>query len=317
MATNEHPPAEPRTHRKNRRLRALLALNALALGCFVFVRLERSTVECLGPAVVGVHDLFNQVPGKAAPLTAAGRRLVEDVKALGGVPSVSVRKPGFLGTIGQVEWSNVDFRNREFDDTALARLAEMHGDQITGLYLENTGVTDAGLKSLHKFKALRHLHIRNYPLRGNPGAPESGPLITDAGLVHLKSLNHLWTLNLSDLPITDVGFASINELPELMAVYLSRTKVEGRGLAQLKSLPRLSILYLDDSATTEESLKALRSATKLQFLSLKRVPLAPSALALFKAIPGLKVLELTGCGFLDEEIDGLAKSMPGVRFERR
>jgi hypothetical protein len=310
-------PATPGPRRKKRRLRALVALTALVTGFYVFVRLDRSAVERLGPAVVGIYDLFNQVPGKAAPLTAAGRQLVKDVEALGGVPSVTVRTPGFLGTIGQTEWSNVDFRNREFDDAALARLAEMHGDRISGLYLENTGVTDAGLRNLSKFTMLRHLHIRNYPLRKQPGTPELAPLITDAGLVHLKSLGNLWTLNLDDLPVTDAGLAAINELPELMGLYLNRTKVQGHGLAKLKSLSRLSILYLDDSAMTEDGLKALSGATNLEILSLNKVRLTSAALPLLKAIPRLKRLEITGCGFLDEEVDVLAKSMPGVRVERK
>jgi hypothetical protein len=228
-----------------------------------------------------------------------------------------VRKRGFLGTIGQTEWSNVDFRSRRFDDAALARLAEMHGDRISGLYLENTGVTDAGLRNLSRFTMLRHLHIRNYPLRKQPGTAELAPLITDAGLVHLKNLNHLWTLNLSDLPITDVGLASINELPELIGLYLSHTKVQGDGLAQLRSLPRLSILYLDNSAMTEDGLKALSGATNLQILSLNQVPLTPAALPLLKAIPRLDRLEITGCGFLDEEVDALVKSKPRLRVVRK
>jgi hypothetical protein len=315
MTTNQ--PATPGTGRKNRRLRALLALTALVTAFYVFVRLDRSAVERLGPAVVGVYDLFNQVPGKAAPLTAAGRRLAEDVKALGGQPSVTVLKPGFLGTIGQTEWSNVTFHNREFDDAALARLADMHGDRIGGLYLENTGVTDVGLRNLSKFTMLRHLHIRNYPLRKQPGTPELPPTITDAGLIHLKRLDHLWTLNLSDLPVTDAGLAAINELPELMSLYLSNTKVQGRGLAQIKSLSRWSILYLDGSAMTEVGLKTLSGATSLQILSLNKVPLTSAALPLFKAIPRLDRLELTGCGFLDEEVDALVKSMPGLRVERK
>lgn len=167
MSSDQPAVVSPRPRRTNRRLRVLLALNALAIVIYVFVRLERSTIEPLGPAVVAIYDLFNQVPGKAHPLTAVGRRFEEDVKALGGQPYVSVLKPGFLGTIGQTEWFNVAFRNRDFDDVALARLAEMHGDRIGGLDLENTGVTDAGLQSLNRFTMLRTLRSATTASKGN------------------------------------------------------------------------------------------------------------------------------------------------------
>jgi hypothetical protein len=317
MTTDQPPPMESRPTRSNRRLRVLLAVCAVAFGFYLFVRLDRSLVEPLGPVVVGLYDLFNQVPGQAAPLTAAGRRLVKDVKALGGEPLVGVRTPGFLGTLGQTEWANVTFRNLQFDDAALARLAKRHGDRITGLYLENTGVTDTGLRNLNKFTALRHLTIRSYRQRKRSGTPELPQPITDAGLAHLKGLNHLWTLNLSDLPVTDAGLAAVNELPELMSLYLSNTKVQGHGLAQLKSLPRLSILCLDGSAMTEDGLKALSGATSLRILSLNHVPLTPNALPLLKAFPRVDRLELTGCGFLDEEVDGLVKSTPGLKITRK
>jgi hypothetical protein len=316
MTTDQPPLVESRPTRSNRRLRALLVLSVLSLGLYLFVRLDRSAVEHLGPVVVGVYDLFNQVPGRAPPLTAAGTRFVKDVEALGGEPSVNVIKPGFLGTIGQIEWCDVTVRNGEFDDAALAQLGDTHGGRIGGLYLENSGVTDAGLRHLGKFTMLRHLSIRDYRKRTRPGA-ELPPKFTDAGLIHLKGLDHLWTLTLSGLPVTDAGLAAVNGSPELNALYLSNTKVQGHGFAQLKSLPQLAILYLDGSAMTEDGLKALSGATSLQLLSLNQVPLTPDALPLLKAIPRVDRLELTGCGFLDEEVADLVKSKPGLKVMRK
>lgn len=202
----------------------MLPLTAAALALYVFVRLDRSVAERLGPVSEAVHDLFNQVPGKKPPLTAAARRLSKDVGAMGGDAGANVTKPSYFGTFGQEEWFNVTFHNQEFDDAALARLAEAYGDRIGGLYLENTGVTDAGLKNLSKFTMLRHLTLRNYPLRRiPPGTPVPPPKITDAGMIHLRGLEHLWSLNLDNLPITDAGLEGIKDLPELMALYLSNT----------------------------------------------------------------------------------------------
>src|SRR4051812_47487157 len=111
MPTDQSPPLESRPRRPNRRLRVLVPVTALSFGLYVFVRLDRSVVERLGPVAGGVHDLFNQVPGEDPALSAAAGRLVKDVKTLGGEPSVVVLKPGLLGTFGQTEWSNVQFRN--------------------------------------------------------------------------------------------------------------------------------------------------------------------------------------------------------------
>jgi hypothetical protein len=68
---------------------------------------------------------------------------------------------------------------------------------------------------------------------------------------------------------------------------------------------------------SEDGLKALARATQLQILSLRQVPLTPAALPLLKAIPRVDRLELTDCGFLDEEIDALVKTKPALRVERQ
>jgi hypothetical protein len=315
--TEQRPAVDARRKQLNGRLRAMLVLMALALGLYVFVRLDRTVAERLGPVGEGVYDLFNQVPGKPPTLTVASRRLVKDVEALGGVASVNVTRAGYFGTFGQEEWCNVNVHDRQFDDAALARLAETHGGEIGGLYLFDTAVTDAGLKGLHGFTMLRHLTIHKYWRRARPGAPIAPPAITDAGLAHLKGLDQLWTLDLSDLPITDSGLEAIADLPALEALFLQRTRVQGRGLLKLKSLPRLSVLHLNGSPLTEEGLKALAGATGLQFLSLRGVALSPDTLTVLKTLPRLERLDLTGCGLLDEEVDALVKSRPRLKVTRQ
>jgi hypothetical protein len=312
--TEPPSPEAPRTRRPRWRLRILVAIAALSFGLHAFVRLDRSAAEWLGPVGEGVHDLFNQVPGKPPPLTPAGRRLVKDVAALGGDAGVNVVKRGVFGTIGQAEWANVTFHEPGFDDAALARLAEEHGPRIGGLALDNTGVTDAGLASLGKFTMLRHLQIRHFRRRRRD--PVSPPKITDAGMVHLKGLDHLWTLDLGGLPITDSGLAAIEGLPELQVLFLAGTNVQGRRLSLLKSLPRLSHLQLEGVEPAEDLLKDLSGATSLESLSLVRVPLSADALPHLRAIPRLETLDLTGCGLLDEEVAELLKSKPRLRVRR-
>ncbi len=268
---------------------------------------------------IGIHDQFNS-PAllESVALSAAARQFMSDAKALGGEPNVAVTNPGFLGFFGRSEWFNVRFANRNFDDQALGRFVQSHGDRIGGLYLHNTGVTDAGLQHLKKLTMLRHLSIENQtaPARRG-GAPAPPATVTDAGLIHLAGLTQLWSLNLSGLPITDSGLDALSALPALQGLYLNRTKVQGTGLARLKSLPGLSILCLDGSEMTEDALRALSGATGLQTLALGGVPLTDKALPFLKAIPRLEMLEITGCGLLDEEVDALVKSKPKLKIGRR
>jgi Leucine rich repeat len=317
MTADQEPPRESPPKRTNRRLRALLIVTALAFGLYVFAQIERPMAESLGPVGESVYNLFHPPEDNEVRPSAAARRFMDDIKALGGIPGVSVIHPGFLGIFHRTEWFNASFANPAFDDQALARLAELHGDRIGSLLLENTRITDAGLSHLKKMTNLRHLHIRNDHKSFAPGTPAPLSTITDAGLVHLKGLTTLWSLHLSDLPITDAGLEAIKDLPELQSLYLSRTKVQGSSLARLKSLPRLSILYLDGNQLTEDNLAALSGATSLQFLSLNAVPLTEKALPLLTAIPRLRNVDITGCGFLDEEVDALAKSKPGLKILRK
>jgi Leucine-rich repeat (LRR) protein len=298
-------------------LRALLVVNALAFGLYVFARLDRPVAERFGPVGEAVYNALNPSEPTSRPLSARGQRFINDVMALGGLADVRVMKPGFLWIFGRTEWFHASLRTSAFDDQALARLAESYGDRINQLDLENTAVTDAGLRHLNKMTMLRHLQLRHnvrLGLRGVPGTPAA---ITDAGLVHLQGLTQLQTLNLSDLPITDAGVAALQNLPALSGLDLSRTKVQGTSLGRLRVLPQLSLLYLDRTALTEDRLRALAGATNLQFLSLRGIPLTAQALPLLRSIPRLKELEITGCGFLDGEVDALIKSRPELKVVRR
>jgi hypothetical protein len=318
MTTDQPPPSKSSPKRSKWRLRVLLAVDALVLGLYVFVHLGRPAARWLGPVGEAVYDVFNPSEPPTARPSARAQRFVDEVKVLGGVPSVAVIEPGFLGIFGRSEWYSADFRTRAFDDAALGRLAASYADCIGNLALQDTSVTDAGLRHLRNMAKLRNLVIREFSQpRGHRGNPGLAPTISDAGLVHLGGLTQLWSLDLGGLPITDAGLAAIKDLPALMSLYLSRTEVKGTGLAQLKSLPRLDILYLNGCEVTEEGLKSLAGATGLQYLSLNGVPLTPEALPLLKALPRLEQLEITGCGFLDEEVAGLVKSKPKLRVVRQ
>jgi hypothetical protein len=299
--------------RSTKRLRALLGVTALAVGLYLFVRLDPVTVERLGPMVARVHDLLNMAPAKPSPPSATARRFIDGVKAIARDANVTVLKPEVLGYTGSDEWFGVAIHEKSFDDAALGRLADLCGERIGGLYLEYTGVTDAGLAHLGMFPSLRALEIRSDDAW--PGGKTR--TITDAGMAHLKVLAQLQSLNVSYSAVTDAGLESIAALPALKSLYLGYTGVKGTGLRKLESLPRLSTLSLDGCKMDAEGFKALAEATGLRSLSLNRVVLTPESLPLLAPIVGLRELDLTGCGVPDSEVAALEKSKPGLRVERR
>jgi hypothetical protein len=102
-------------------------------------------------------------------------------------------------------------------------------EQLVWLNLANTGVTDAGLKTLTGFKNLRRLHLE-----------KTG--VGDEGLASLKNLGELQYLNLYGTKVSDKGLASLAGLKKLKNVYLWQTSVTDAGAADLaKAVPGIYI----------------------------------------------------------------------------
>jgi hypothetical protein len=304
------PPRRPRW-----RLRILLAINAILAGLYLLSQLDQATIKKLGPPGQVVFDLIN--PPVEPEISASGRRLMAVARELGGEATVMQRSRQFLGIFGTPDLFHVGVNRTNLGDAALAELDSKHGDHIWGLDLRNTKVTDQGLRHLEGLSHLAHLTLGNDDSKLMPNAVVPISPITDAGLIRLKGLTQLMTLNVCGLPISDSGLDALKDLPQLGGLYLSRTKVTGTGLANLKSLPTLALIYLDDCEVTAEGLSALARASNLQLLSLRGTPLTSKELQVLKLLNRLRQLDITGCGLLDEEVRDLQKSMPSVKIERR
>jgi hypothetical protein len=88
------PAAKPA--RRNRwRLRMLLAINGLLAVLFVVTQLEPNQVAMLGPPGQYLHELFN--PPAVPETSPFGKRLIADVKAVGGRADVMVGSRPYLG----------------------------------------------------------------------------------------------------------------------------------------------------------------------------------------------------------------------------
>ncbi len=120
--------------------------------------------------------------------------------------------------------------------------------------------------------------------------------ISDAGLVHLSTLQGLTYLGLSGTGVSDCGLASLAELASLRHLDLSGTEITGEGLRHLSGNPVLETLDLFGCVgLRSEALAVLRQFGSLAELRLGRCGMvADGAMAHLRPLVGLVALSLEG-----------------------
>ncbi len=290
---------EPKRRRRNPwRLRTLLTVSGLLAFLFVVSQLEPTQVAMLGRPGKFAHELFN--PPVEPEISPLGKRLISDVKALGGQVQVMGRSRQYLGLLGNTERFMIWVPGSDLDDRALERFVTQYGERICGLDLRNTKVTDDGLRHLAGVSQLSQLTLGNDDVRFTPLVPRPISPITEAGLIHLRVLRQLGNLDLSGLPITDVGLDAIKDLPILGELSLSRTKIKGPGLARLTRLPMLTSLNLAGSEIDDDGLQFLSGARNLRHLYLRQTMINGPGLAHLSRLPMLTSLDLDESYINDE-----------------
>lgn len=121
------------------------------------------------------------------------------------------------------------FGDENFGDSEASNLNSLTG--ITGLYLENAKITDAGVEHVKGLDKLLYLELRYTE-------------ITDAGLKHLERLTNLRYLSLCNTQVTDAGVRNITRLTNLEGLDLKHTHITEDGLKKLQeALPNCKIRY--------------------------------------------------------------------------
>lgn len=123
--------------------------------------------------------------------------------------------------------------------------------ELKWLFLNSPLVTDAGLVHLKELTELKTLYLNNTN-------------VTDTGLLHLKGLTTLTALALNDTQVTDTGLVHLKDLTKLDSLYLSGTQVTDAGLVHLKDLTELDWLNLHDTQVTDTGLVQLKGLKKTQ-----------------------------------------------------
>ncbi|HYH65164.1 MAG TPA: hypothetical protein VD866_10760 [Urbifossiella sp.] len=174
--------------------------------------------------------------------------------------------------------------------------------RLQALNINDTPVTDVGLRTLAGHKDLRHLHLR-------------GTKVTDVGLTALSPMG-LRTLDLGSTRVTDAGLKHLGGLTSLEALMLYRTGVTDRGVAELAGLTRLQHLNLNvTGGIGDAGLKVIGRLPELESMILKLdAGVTEDALTGLSALPKLRQCHLT-CATLDAaKVARLQAALPGCKL---
>ena len=134
--------------------------------------------------------------------------------------------------------------------------------------------------------------------------------LTDTGLAHLNGLTRLGVLSLRRTAVTDSGLHNLNGLNNLYSLDLGETAVSGAGLADLNGLPSLFDLELDRTAVTDAGLVHLSGLRGLQQLRLDETAVTDAGLAHLRECKNLGILNLKGTAVTDEGVQELKNALP-------
>ena len=194
-----------------------------------------------------------QVASKPTPVSPADEKLIAD-------PFVEEAVRGALVKFGDEELTEADF------------------EKVTYLGLDNTKITDEGLKEVTKFQNLTFIDLCNTK-------------ITDAGLKEVAKLQNLEKLALDGcIQITDAGLKDVAKLSNLNLFSLKATKITDACIKDLAKLQNLASLFLTNTKITDAGLKDLAKLKKLTFLGLSKTKITEEGVAeLKKASPNCRI----------------------------
>ncbi|SIO06832.1 Leucine Rich repeat-containing protein [Singulisphaera sp. GP187] len=227
------------------------------------------------------------------------RRTVALIKAAGGEVEydyqyVNDTKPwapawlrGLFGDEYFQEVVYVYFMSPQQRPTAATMTAFEALNRLKKLYIQDSSQIGAGLIHLRGIS-----HVESLDLEG--------PGVTDVGLVNLRYLTQLKHLSLEDSRLTDQGLVSLKGLTKLQELVISGAlrskngKVTTKGLVHLAGLHNLIGLTLGDQPglTDLGPLGLGSNFTKLRTLTLSRTGITDVGLAGVQNLPALTALNL-------------------------
>jgi hypothetical protein len=143
--------------------------------------------------------------------------------------------------------------NRKTSDTTLQLIGKTLPD-LQELSLDDSVITDDGLKALEGMKKLESLQINGATAVTDEGVKSIGKIatlkklgldrtkITDDGMKSIKNLSNLVDFRITETAVTDAGLRELKNIATLEYVYALKSKITKNGAADLKkALPKVYV----------------------------------------------------------------------------
>ncbi|MEO1998944.1 MAG: hypothetical protein ABGZ17_27165, partial [Planctomycetaceae bacterium] len=184
----------------------------------------------------------------------------------------------------------IDLSSSGFTDLGLIRIGRL--DNLEVLNLSQTHITDHGIRHLKSLKKLRSLKLVDLTGPHRYRAPEidyresSAMGLTDAGMVHLKHIPTLESLDIRMSHVTNAGLTQLLELDSLSHLALP-VQIDDDGLAVLAEIDSLKSLDLSSSFITDVGLRHLLKIKQLESLRFDATYITTKTLQRLNELPNL------------------------------
>ncbi|MCY2964975.1 MAG: protein kinase [Planctomycetota bacterium] len=305
VAVSDPPPSSHTGRRPTRKSVGPLAVGVavaafawIAILLFLFAPPKQSVVNPRG------GRLEPQVGGaEAEPIPeTSGRAAAKELLALGAtlLATTTSNAPGAVKWPGPPDSDSPRWVVEINNEAQLPRDA----DQIVGIeFRQNDYVTNMTLERITELPGIEQLIL-------------IGCKLTDSGLENLGKLPKIRVLNLSGMmAISDLGMRHLKSLEHLEDLTLNQVAFNGEGLAHLSHLSRIRRLNLDYTRVSGPALRHLESFKNLEVLSLNGNKIPPGALAMLEPLDQLKELSLSSTSLSEQAVSNLVRRRPNLKVK--
>lgn len=168
------------------------------------------------------------------------------------------------------------------------------------LYADESGISDASLKKMSKFRKLKSLSLEKTKLTavglaelvGNPIklVRLESTTASEEMIKVLAQYENLESLSLSSTPLKSDWMIHLKDHPSLKEINLTNTGITDAAVEHLAAAPNLEEINLTNCRVTEKSLKILQQCKKLNEAYLRSTDIPDTVLEKFKAAhPNIKI----------------------------